>query len=322
MVKFMSKNSETKVAVCSRSFSKNIKLREEILKKYSNVTFNDLGKSLRGEDLQNFLEGHDRAIVALEPIDDQLLTSLPELNIISKYGVGLNNLTKSALEKHNIKLGWQGGVNRRAVAELTLGFALSMMRNLVTHKENLKNETWKPITGRSLSSRVIGIVGCGFIGKDLVKLLKPFGCKILVNDIEDYPEFYEEYSVTPVSFEELLAQSDIVTLHVPLDKTTENMVSKKELSLMKEDACLINCARGGLIHEDDLYDVMKSGKLSGAAVDVFLEEPAIKNKLLSLDNFLASPHIGGSTEESIFAMGMAAINGLEKNQPANEYGDF
>jgi len=137
---------------------------------------------------------------------------------------------------------------------------------------------------------------------------------ILVNDIQMYDDFYKQYNIKVVEKEELLTNSDIVTLHVPLDDSTRNMLSAEHLSLMKPDAILINIARGGLLDEDALKQMLMNGKLGGAALDVFAIEPPTDQELLELPNFLVTPHIGGSAYEAILAMGIAAIDGLDNNK--------
>ena len=165
--------------------------------------------------------------------------------------------------------------------------------------------------GRYLSGRTLGVIGCGYIGKDLIKLLQPFECSILVNDICNYEDFYNKYNIEDVEKEELLERADIVTLHVPLDQSTKNMLSNKRLALMKKSAILINVARGGLVDEIALKNMLLNNCLAGAAFDVFLVEPPQDKELLSLPNFLVTPHIGGSAQEAILAMGRAVIQGLE-----------
>lgn len=303
-------NLTDRVAVCSRSFSKNPVLRSELLKKYSRVTFNDAGVQLSGDDLINFLRGHDLAITALETIDDCLLSQLPELKAIGKYGVGLDMIDLGAMRKHGKRLGWMRGVNRRSVSELTLAFAITMLRHVIAANREVVGGTWRQHVGGQLTGRTLGIIGCGSVGQDLVRLLQPFECKILVNDIVMYEDFYSHYHVKPVGLDELLNSSDIVTLHVPLDKSTRGMIGSEQLSQMKSGAFLINVARGGLVDEVALKNALLHKVLAGAAFDVFNDEPPHDAELLALSNFLATPHIGGSAEEAILAMGLAAIDGL------------
>jgi len=145
-------------------------------------------------------------------------------------------------------------------------------------------------------------------------LLQPFGCPILVNDIRDYPDFYKAHGIKPLALEELLAQSDLVTLHVPLDESTCGILNEQRLALMKPTAVLLNAARGGLVDEVALKHMLRDKRLAAAAFDVFAVEPPVDQELLSLPNFLATPHIGGSAQEAILAMGRAAITGLDENE--------
>ncbi|MDC0599155.1 phosphoglycerate dehydrogenase [Candidatus Pseudothioglobus singularis] len=306
------RNKIEKIAVCSRSFSRDSILRFELLQKYQNVTFNDEGKKLQGDSLVEFLKGHQRAIVALEKIDDELLKQLPELKIISKYGVGLDMINIQAMKKYEVKLGWTGGVNCRSVSELVISFAIALLRHVPESHREVLSGTWRQHIGGHLSGRTIGIIGCGFVGKDLIKLLQPFDCQILVNDIQNYDAFYKKYNIKAVDKEELLINSDIVTLHTPLDDSTRNMLNADLLTLMKSDSILINTARGGLIDETILKKMLINKTIAAAALDVFAVEPPKDKELLQLPNFIVTPHIGGSAKEAILAMGRASIAGLEQ----------
>lgn len=312
--------NNTPIAVTSRSFSAHKLLRAELLDRYSNVRFNDEGASLHGEDLIGFAQGRLKLITALELIDDNFLTAVPELEVISKYGVGTDMLDMKAMRRRGIRLGWTGGVNRRSVTELVIAFMISLLRRISLANNEVRNGHWINRKGKQISGRTVGIIGCGHIGKDLVPILKAFGCKVLAYDILDFPEFYAAHKVEPVSLEELLRRSDIVTLHVPLNDSTLNMINSDRLAMMKQEALLINAARGGLVDESALKTMLLEDRLAGAAFDVFATEPPVDLELLNLQNFLATPHIGGSSEEAILAMGRAAIMGLDTNEiPSADY---
>jgi phosphoglycerate dehydrogenase-like enzyme len=130
-----------------------------------------------------------------------VLDAVPELRIISKYGVGLDGLDLDAIARRGIKLGWSGGVNRRSVSELTLSFAIALMHRVPETTGTLRDNAWRPLVGRQLTGKTIGIVGCGFVGQDLVRLLAPFECRVLANDIRDYPDFYRAHHVTAVTLD-------------------------------------------------------------------------------------------------------------------------
>jgi len=303
-----------KIAVAARSFARNPVLRAELTARYAHVTFTESPALLEGSGLVALLRGHERAIIGLERVDDGILAQLPELQVISKYGVGLDGLDIDAIARRGIRLGWTGGVNRRSVSELTLSFAIGLLHRLPETAFSLRDGRWNKLAGRQLTGRTVGIIGCGFVGQDLVKLLAPFRCRVLAHDIRDYPEFYREHGVTPVGLPQLLAESDIVTLHVPLDRSTRGLIGAAQLAVMRAGAVVINAARGGLIDEEALADALERGHLAGAACDVFVMEPDANPRLLALPTFLGTPHIGGSTEEAQLAMGRAAIEGLEDNR--------
>lgn len=301
-----------KVAVASRSFSKHPLLRSEVLKRYPNAIFNDEGLSLKGESLIEFLHGCEKVITALEVLDEATLKRLPDLKVVGKYGVGLDMIDRSAMQKLGIKLGWAGGVNKRSVSELTVAAILSLLHRVPFTNQEVRAGKWYQVKGSQLTNRTVGIVGCGHVGKDLISLLKPFGCKFIVNDIVDYAEFYAENNVEVVSLPELMQRSEIVTLHLPKSEDTLNIITRELLETMQEGAYFINYARGGLVDEAALKDLLQEGKLAGIALDVFALEPDVDYQFASMDNVLVTPHIGGSTDEAVLAMGMAAIEGLDK----------
>jgi phosphoglycerate dehydrogenase-like enzyme len=315
----MEESKLSSLAIASRSFSKNPLLRDLVLKEYPDAKFNDEGLSLSGDSLVDFLVGYEKAITALEVVDDSILSRLPDLKVIGKYGVGLDMIDLKALKKHNVKIGWTSGVNKRSVSELVVSSAIAILHRSVLANTEVRNNLWNQIKGRQLSDCTVGIIGCGNIGKDLVKLLKPFNCKVLSHDIVYFKKFYQENNVLSVGLEELLKESDVVSLHLPLDASTKNILNKDKLQMMKSNAILINLARGGLVDEVALKKILLEKKIAGAAIDVFEIEPPIDNEFAVIDNVLITPHIGGSTEEAILAMGMAAIDGLKNAKDPLEY---
>jgi phosphoglycerate dehydrogenase-like enzyme len=301
----------TRVAVTSRSFSNHPVLREALSQRYPHVAFNDAGKTLAGDELIKFLKDYDKAILGLERMDANILNQLPNLKVISRFGVGIDMLDLAAMEELGIKLAYTAGANKRAVAELVIAFAITMLRNLPIANHEIRAGVWKQHKGRQLSNCKVGIIGLGAVGKDLAILLQAFGSEVMIYDTAENKEFCRHHQLKNVELEYLLQESDIVTLHIPLNKHTRFIINTERLALMKTSAVLINTARGGLIDEDALKVALKDNKLAGAAFDVFATEPPSDMELLTLSNFFATPHIGGTTQESILAMGLAAIEGLE-----------
>lgn len=303
--------AHARVAVAARSFLRNAALCAELQAKYPDATFGDPSQPLEGDSLVALLRGHEYAIVGLERIDDRILEQVPELKVISKYGVGLDGVDVAALARRGIRLGWTAGVNRRSVAELTLAFAIALFHRVPENDVALRRGEWRKLVGRQLTDKTVGIIGCGHVGQDLVRLLAPFNCRVLAHDIRDYPEFYAAHHVRPVGLDELLRSSDVVTLHVPLDASTRGMLGAGQINAMRAGAFLINAARGGLVDEDAVADALERGHLAGAAFDVFEREPEANARLLALPMFLGTPHIGAAAAEAQLAMGRAAIAGLE-----------
>ena len=297
------------VAVASRSFSRHPVLRAELLQRYPNTRFNDEGTSLRGETLVEFLGGRQKAITALEPIDEGLLRRTPELRVISKVGVGLDMVDLEALERHGVQLAWSPGTNSRSVAELALTLALSLLRHLQVVCREVHEGRWRQPKGRLLSDRTLGLIGYGNVARDLAELVAPFACPVLAYDVRPLSDL--PHHVQAVDLERLLREADIVTLHVDLNPSTRRVLDAERLSLMKPSAILLNTARPGLIDEEALASMLREGRLAGAGLDVLEEEPPVDSPLIGIDNVLVTPHIGGSTEEGILAMGRAAIDGLD-----------
>ena len=285
------------IAICSRSVSRS-KIAIKILKKkFKNVKLNNTNKILKGKDLINFLKGAKATIIGLEKIDKVLLDQCPQLKVIGKYGVGTNNIDFDLLKKKKINILLQPGINKRAVSELTLHFMILSLRNSINLINDVKNNEWPFTFGRLLSEKTVGIIGCGHIGSDLYKLLKPFNCKILAHDIDPKKSFFSKYKIKNTSLKKILNGSDIVTIHIPLNKKNYLFFSKKQFVLLKDDATLINTSRGGIVDEKQLYQFLLKNKKSKALFDVMLKEPINNKRLLNLKNFILTPHIAGSTIE-------------------------
>jgi len=307
------------VAVASRSFSRHEQLRAELLARFSQVTFNDAGESLAGRRLVEFLLGNERAIIALETVDEALLAQLPELRVISKYGVGLDNLDLAALARHGVQLGWRRGVNSRSVAELVIAMTLISLRHLHAANDEVRQGKWRQHVGPELRGRVIGVVGLGSVGKEVAKLFQAFDCQVLSHDVLEMDQYCSAHGILQCSLDDLLARADIVTLHIPFDASTKGMFDSGRLDRLKRGAILINTARGGIVDESAVQALLETGRLGAAAFDVFATEPPQSTELLKLPNFFATPHLGGSSVEAILAMGRAAIDGLDAATDARSF---
>lgn len=309
----------SKVAVASRSFSKHAVLRSELAARYPDAKFNDAGASLKGEELVAFLSGCDKAVLALETVDDALLARLPGLKLVSKFGVGLDSFDLKALARRGVRLAWTPGTNSRSVAELALMAIIALLRRVPEASADLAAGKWSQPKGATLTGKTVGLVGFGAVGRDLAALLAPFGVTILAHEPAPDPAAVARHAIRLVPLDELLREADAVSLHLPLTPATRNILDAGRLALMKPSAVLLNTARGGLIDEGALLEALDAGRLAGAALDVFAVEPPKDARLASHRKILATPHIGGSTEEAIVAMGRAAIAGLDAGRDASEF---
>jgi len=300
-----------KIKVSSKSFSRNPTLRKELLASFPYAEFNDKLEEFTADNFAAYIDNSQGMVVGLEPVIGPVLAECPNLELVSKFGVGLDNIDLVATDKYNVKIGWTGGVNRRSVSEMTLCFMIGLSRHILFSSRNLvRLDDWNKNGGSDLSHQTVGIIGVGYIGKDLVTLLKPFGCRILVNDIIDQADYYQANGLIASSKEEIYAQADIVTVHTPLDETTRGFCNADAFRQMKETSYFINCARGGLVLQTDLKQALMDGTIAGAAIDVFEFEPSDDRELINLPNLICTPHTGGSSNEAVLAMGRSAISHL------------
>jgi len=296
-----------KIVVTSPSFSKHPMLIKDMEAKFDNYVLNTKGSKFNEDELIAYIGDAQAVIVGLDQVTPKVLDACPNLKIVSKYGVGLDNVNLLACKERNIAIGWTGGVNKLSVAEMVIGNAISLLRNLYYTSNLLKNGKWKKNGGKQLSERVIGVIGVGHIGKEVIRLLKPFNCTILVNDIIEQDEYYKKNGLINVSKEEIYKTSDVITIHTPLTDDTKEIINASSLALMKNDAVIINTARGLLVNLDDLEVALKTNSIGGASIDVYDVEPPKRNGLISIPNLINTPHIGGNSKEAVYAMGSSAI---------------
>jgi D-3-phosphoglycerate dehydrogenase len=192
---------------------------------------------------------------------------------------------------------------------------LALCRNLYITSNQLKSGNWNKNGGVQLSGKTIGIIGAGNIGMELIKLLIPFNCRILLNDIEE--KLLENNNVLLTDKETLYKEADFISIHTPLTSDTYNLINLEVLKKMKKSAFLINTARGGIVNQEDLKYALKNGIIGGAALDVYDVEPPTDFELLNLPNLIATPHTGGNAVEAVIAMGISAIQHLVQFQNSN-----
>ena len=289
---------------------------------------NPLNKKLTEDELAEMVTAFDVIIAGTEPITAKVMDNASNLKHISRVGIGLDSVDLLAAEARGIKVSYTPDAPAPAVAELTIGMMLTLLRSVHVSNSQMHAGQWHRFFGRRLSNVTIGIIGMGRIGKGVIKHLQGFGNPhILVNDIEPDLQFGDEYELEWVSKEQIYREADVISLHLPLTGKTKNMIRTEHLRMMKEDAIILNTARGGIINEDDLYDVLQTGHLSGAAIDVFDFEP-YTGKLRDIERCLLTAHMGSmsvdcrtrmeieATEEAVRFLTNKPLEGLV---PEDEY---
>ncbi|MDN5345754.1 MAG: hydroxypyruvate reductase [Petrotoga sp.] len=244
----------------------------------------------------------------------EILEHADKLKIIARAGMGLDNIDVDMAKSKGITVLNTPGQNSLSVAELVIGMVLDIYRHITRGKIGLKNEQWekKQLKGLELSQKTFGIIGFGYVGKNLAKLLKGFQTNTLVYDVVNIStDELKHYNVRQVSLEELLQNSDVISLHIPKNEKTYHFISEPQIKMMKDGAVIINAARGGVLDENAVLKYLKNGKLLGVGLDVFEEEPPkgdLYKELFALPNVVATPHIGASTKEAQERVGINIVD--------------
>jgi len=243
---------------------------------------------------------HGLSIRSKTKVTEDMLSKAKNLKVIGRAGIGLDNVDIPAATQADIAVMNTPFGNTITTAEHTIALLMSLSRNLPRATATLKDGKWekKNLRGREIFNKTLGLVGIGNIGSIVADRAMGLKMKVIGFDPYQEAETLEKLGIRPVSFDEVLTESDYITIHTPKTSETTNMFNKETLSRMKPGAMLINCARGGIVNEDDLYDALKSNHLGGAALDVFETEPPGKISLMELDNFICSSHLGASTHEA------------------------
>lgn len=272
------------------------------------------------ERLGRLVEDADALIVGVEKITRTVLARAKKLKVIAKHGAGVDNIDLTAATERGIVVANAPGANAEAVAELTFALFLALARQVLQADHNLRRGVWQKFVGVELTGKILGVIGTGQAGRRVIRRAAAFEMRVLGFDTAPLVQPSERELLTYVSFETLLAESDFISVHVPLNPDTAGLFGEKELAVMKPTAYLVNISRGGVVREAALYRALKEKKIAGAALDVFNREPVpATNPLLSLDNFIATPHMGGYTREAMYRVGIITarnvINVLNGERP-------
>jgi D-3-phosphoglycerate dehydrogenase len=322
-------SSGPRVLITTVPFAERNRLPIELLEAAGiGYTINPLGRKLVEAELIAMVADFDVLIAGTEPITERVLSAAKRLKLISRVGIGLDSVDLLCAERLGISVTYTPDAPAPAVAELTVGLMLSLLRFIHVANMQMHGGTWNRHFGRRIAEVTFGIIGTGRVGTRVLRRIAAFGTpRVLANDLNPDPKSVPELKLEWVGKDEIYSQADLISLHVPLTRQTRNMIGRRELLAMKTDALLINTSRGGIVNERDLADVMASGHLAGAAIDVFEHEP-YRGPLADIERCLLTCHMGSmsvdcrtrmeieATEEAVrFVRGEP----LQKPVPAAEY---
>lgn len=284
------------------------RLRAETDQAFGHVLYNTSGKPLGSAELAKLLPGVDGYIAGVDVIDRAALAAADKLKVIARYGAGVDNVDLQAAREKGIVVTNTPGANSISVAELTIVFLLALARQLFDAVPATRQGSWPRCSGLSLEGKTVGLIGLGSIGKHVVRRLAGFDCRILAHDSREDPVFVAEHHVEMSELDGLLREADFVSLHLPLLAETRGLVNGAFLGKMRSGAFLINTARGELIDEAALLEALQTGRIRGAALDVFAQEPpAADHPFLQLPQVIVTPHMGAHTDGAIRNMGRTAF---------------
>ena len=264
---------------------------------------NPTGRRVTEEELMSLISGVDVLIAGTEPITERVLEAARNLKLISRVGVGLDSVDLLAARSRGIAVAYTPEGPADAVAELTIGLALSLLRGVHLANTAVRRGAWKRLLGRRLGQVAVGVVGVGRIGRRVIRLLEAFNARILANDLATVKL---DEPVQWVDKATLYKEADLVTLHVPLTKLTRNLVGAEELAMMRPGAFLINTCRGGVVNEAALGTALRDGQIAGAAVDTFVNEP-YHGELVNVEKCLVTPHMGSMSIDCRMRMEYGAV---------------
>jgi D-3-phosphoglycerate dehydrogenase len=262
------------------------------------VTINPLGRKFVEKELKQLISNYDILIAGTEPITDKVLDSASNLKLISRVGIGLDSVDLNSTRNRKISVCYTPDAPSPAVADLTIGLMLSLIRHVHLSNATMREGDWRRYYGQRLCDCIVGVIGAGRIGKSVVNHLLHFSCKkILVNDIDqDIQRSINGSTIEWCDKEHIFRNADVISLHLPLTHETRDLIDRAQICKMKPSAFLINTSRGGIINEVDLYETMRSGHLAGAAIDVFEEEP-YRGPLVTIKRCILTAHMGSMSQD-------------------------
>ncbi|MCW8137969.1 MAG: phosphoglycerate dehydrogenase [Planctomycetota bacterium] len=301
----------SRVAVASHPFGEGDDAPLRLLREAgADLALNPRRRKLKPDELVELLAGAGAVVAGTEVYDAAVLARAPDLRLIARTGVGLDNVDLEACRARGVAVTWTPEAPSDSAAELAVGLLLALARHIPAADRLLRQGAWDRKVGALLRDRTVGVVGLGRIGARVARLLHPFGCRLLATDIDPaVAPRAADLGVTLVPLDELLSTSDAVTLHVPLTPATRGLIDARALELLRPGALLVNTARGEVVDEAALLAALEAGRLGGAALDVFADEP-YQGPLTGRDDVVLTCHMGSCTREGRLAMELGAARSV------------
>lgn len=290
-----------KVLITARSVAANQE-GKAILEAAGHEIITHVGDGVWPEaEMVRIIPGMDAMIAGLDEITDKVIEAgAPSLKIIARNGVGYNNVDIAAAEKFGIPVTLAPGTNTISVCELVFGLMLSLTRAIPVQDAQVRQGSWKRNLGCELNGKVLGVLGTGNIGSEVIKRAHAFGMEIIAFDVYQKPELCQKYNLRYLSLDDVLKEADFLSLHLPVTPETKNLINQHSLAKMKDTAFIVNTARGELIEEQELYAALRAGTIAGYGADTLAQEPPPPDHpLLTLPNVVITPHCGAYTKEAV-----------------------
>ncbi|MDD3164415.1 MAG: phosphoglycerate dehydrogenase [Oscillospiraceae bacterium] len=300
-----------KVLVTPRSFAKTDDAPVRLLQEAGyTIVRNPAGKIMTKEEMQTCIADVDGVIIGVDPLDADVLACAKNLRAIAKYGVGTDNIDKNYAASHHIPVSITAGANSNAVADYAFALMMGCARRVVKIDAMCHEKQWTKVMGADVYGKTVGIFGLGAIGKGVAKRAAGFDMQVLAYDVFWDDAYAAAHGITRATPAEIFRQADFISLHLPLTDETRGIIGAAELATMKPNVVLVNTARGGLIDEPALIAALQQGRIWGAGIDVFEQEPPANPELYTLDNLIMGSHCAASTNGASETMSMMAAQNL------------
>jgi D-3-phosphoglycerate dehydrogenase len=303
--------NERKVLVCVNQLAgREAPYLERLRQAGFTVELNRLGRLYTEDELIAALDGVYATIAGGEPYTERVFAAVPGLRVVARFGVGYDKVDVEAATRHNVVVAMAFGANHESVADGAFALLAAIAGDVVNRDRLVRRGGWGSAFHQGLWRSTVGIIGLGRIGRAVARRCRGFDMRVLAYDIAPDPGYAEANGIRMVPFEDLLRQSDFVSMHVPHTKLTERMMNATALAMMKPTAYLINTARGAIVDEAALADALRSRRIAGAGIDVFRHEPPVGSALLELENIVLTPHSTGMDETAEAAMCNRCIDSI------------